>query len=137
MEAIKNITTRPALREARFELASSARNHFVITTEAGTTLEQVQSPGYLANVISQLKPYCIVEVRCDDGSYFALFVVLSVTKAEVKMARFVFVDLEVPTAAVQDDGLDLEAKFRGPFAKWSVVRKSDSMVLTEKLESKQ
>lgn len=71
---------------SRITLAEYARNIFVVTPEHGTPFEDILKPSYwlhVADTVSmRLRPYDRIEVRPEDGSYFAELIVRSVNTVD-------------------------------------------------------
>lgn len=114
------------------------------------------NPAFWANVAPSIKPYDRMEVRCDDGAFFAELLVLHSDRTFAKVRMLTFLDLQAKPEAAGDSktkGKDkkdktttdepvgemdkYEYKFRGPQCKHSIIRKSDNAVMVEKLESKE
>lgn len=124
------------VKEGRFGLASSLRNVFHLTTEPGTTKEQIENPAYWANVAYKLLPFSKVEVVCEDRSYYAEYLVTDANRMEARVKCLSFVELTEKAELTKDVEIgEFNAKWRGPSCLWSVIRTSDLKVMAEKLAS--
>lgn len=146
MEAAQAVVSKPfkpepregsptILDPARMGLVEEgARQDFVVTAEIGTTIEQVMKPEFWANTAGKFNLFDHVEVRCEDGSWVADFLVLGAgrnwarlhLKAEYKLSTSEAALTVTPKHTV---------KFRGPHLKWSVIRVSDGQPVMDKLEN--
>ncbi len=126
------------LSQARCAHSEFANASWTITVEAGTTLEQVMSPEFLANVASQMRPYDKIMVRVDDGVWYAELLVLTAGRTWVKTKKLIDVHLTSQdvdmTESDRADGFEI--KHRGPHNKFSIIRKIDNEVIREQFETK-
>ena len=94
--------------------------------QAGVTIEEVLEPSYWAHVASQLKPGTRIEVMAQDGAWWAMLLVRAAGRTDAVVQALQYVILgsnETFTAG------GYEIKWRGPKAKWGVVRGKDAAVL--------
>jgi hypothetical protein len=115
----------PSLQPHRFALAESKRLDYVMDVPAGVPLSRVMEPDFFAHITALLRPWYRIEVRAEDGSYFAELLVRKVTREAAHCWLLRHVDLSaqlgkvsLPTAA------DFKIEFGGG-DKWRVVRLSD------------
>ena len=123
------------LNPNRMKRAETLRTLYAVNAEHGTDREDLLKPDYWCHIAAKLTPLDRLEVRADDGTWWAEYLVISCdrTWAKVKELRW----LELSNVAADDSDLsELEYKWRGPQAKHSVVRKSDQSVMAEKLNTK-
>lgn len=120
--------THTDLKESEF-----VRPFYCATVPFGTQPNDLLSPEYWAHVANQLKPWARIEARAVDGTWFAEYVVLDVGRTWAKLHMLNQHNLTTPDVALSQANAmsPYEVKWRGPIAKWSVVRKSDSAVQTE------
>lgn len=121
-----------ALNASRFALAEYERNIWVVTPEAETPFEALQEPAYWAHVAAKLKPWDVIEVRAEDGSYWAQLLVQDASRLWAKVALLKHVQLH----AVEPKSSEIDGhlvKFGGPVKKWTVIRQSDKAVLRDGL----
>jgi hypothetical protein len=122
------------LSPVRIQMTEHANAFHTVTLEEGTQPEEVENPAFWAHVAVKFSPYDEVRVRTDDGLWYGRALVLSCGRnwARVKfLERHILATADVDqTAAAQLDS-DFEVKFRGPLAKFAVVRKSDGAVLRD------
>lgn len=131
------VIKRPALKESRFETAQAARNLWCVTTEPGTTKEQIMQPDFWAHVARQMQPFDKIEVRCDDSSYYGEFIVLDVGRNEARIREINFVSLEYKPELIEQTSMSgLEPAWRGPKLRWCVERKHDKARLVDGLADK-
>lgn len=122
-----------AVMPGRCKPAEVARNWWVVTVEQGVTREDLRRPEFWALVAAKFKPYDRVEARCDDGTYFAEYIVLSADRAWAKMHELRFEalgtqDVSLTEANAADIRKRYEIKWRGPHLKHCVERKDGSAV---------
>lgn len=124
------------ISQARFKQAEYVRNTWHIRPEEGVTLDQVLDPAYWAHVAVSLKKGDLIHVLPDNDAYFAELLVMSSQKLTAKVALLRAIslngDVQVPA---EDSGFEL--KFRGPSARWSIIRKSDREVIKEQMSTKE
>jgi hypothetical protein len=116
----------PRVRDAEFE-----RRFLVATPPPGHTLEMVVRPDYWRRVAHKIEPWCRIECRADDASWWAELLVLDsgadyATVHVVNHCRLPEID-EVATVIAAD----YEVRRRGPYARFAVIRKSDGVVMRE------
>ena len=116
------------------QLVEHYRAHYGASVPEGTTAEDLQRPEFWAHVARNLRPYDIIDVLPEDGSYFAEVIVLSqgVGFAKVKLLRFV----ELADDEVLEDEAPVIVKWKGPHLKHTVIRKSDAQVLKDGFPTK-
>lgn len=127
------------LMHTRMKEAGFVRNLWIITAEVGVTREDMVKPDFWAHVASLFRPYDRIEARCDDGTFFAEYLVLTCDRTFAKVKELSYISLTSKDVSKTQLENDLElyyTKFRGPHCKWSVLRKSDDSVMVEKLGSK-
>lgn len=118
---------------ARFKQAEIIRTIYTATPEIGTSPEEMLVPSYWAHVARSLIPGDRIETHAADGDWFAEFYVqsASATEARVFPLRIVHFNASAAPAITSDE---FEVKFRGR-AKWSVLRKSDRIVMVDGLDT--
>lgn len=116
--------------QQRVNLAEYRRQEWVVTPEAGTSLENLLDPTYWSHVSGRMKPMDIVEVFIEDGSaYYRLMVtacsriaanmIVLYSKALTEQEQETF---NTPAAA---GSIEYEAKWQGPAERWIVLRTKD------------
>lgn len=116
------------------KLVEGGQRSFVFEADipAGTRLEELLAPHYWRHYAAQLSPMNIIEAMCEDGSWEASLRVMFASKAEVKCV----VRWSVQYSAEDATGPHSETHkvaWRGPTAKWSVVRKDTGEVIKKGL----
>lgn len=124
------------LNPARLAQGEYVRTVHVATAEQGTAEEDLINPAYWAHVASKMRPWDRIEVRSDDGTFYAELLVLdsSRTWARVKLLKFLPLTSADVSQTQADD--EYEIKFRGPVLRWSVVRRLDNAVIKEAMQNK-
>lgn len=122
-------------RHSLFQYKNNVHN---VTVEAGTSLDTVCEPSFLAHVAGKFRLYDEIRVRVDDGAYWASLLVLAVGQTWVRTKVLQHVQIGESSVAVAADPMaPYFVKFRGPILKWSVIRRSDGAPLRERLDSKE
>ena len=125
--------TPRSVMPGRVKLAESARNHWVVTVEQGTTREEILKPEFWALVGKTFRPYDRVEVRSDDGTFFSEYLVLSADRAWAKVHELRWVplgtsDVSLTLAAQAEHRQRFKVEWRGPHLKHCVERKDGANV---------
>lgn len=94
-----------------------------ISPEAGTPFEDVLKPGYFANIASKLHPTDIIEVRPEEGSYYAELIVWNAGKAHANVSPVMHV--KRPSGMTMKIVEGFEVEFRAGPTMYRVVRASD------------
>jgi hypothetical protein len=122
------------LPEARHQVAAYAHNRWAATLEFGVALEEALKPEFWAHVAKRFKPGDIVEVRADDGSFYADLYVRAVGAVFAKVEVLFAKELGAGLAADTDK---LDVKWNVGKRCFSVVRKSDNSVVREGFQIKE
>ncbi len=122
------------LNPSRMKGAEYERTVYVATVEFGTTKDDMKDPAFWSHVSNKLKPWDRIEVRSDDGTFFAEYLVLASerTWAKVHMLSYTSLtsaEVSQTQAAIEND--EFEVRWRGPHLKFSVIRKADDAVLKD------
>lgn len=117
----------------RLQQGDFARTLHVVTAHENTTPEDLLDPSYWAHISSFFKPNDRIEVRADDGAWFAELLVLDCSRQWAKV--HLLSKHKLTTADVSQTQADLangyEIKWRGPHLKHSVIRVADAMPVKE------
>lgn len=125
------------LAPLRLQLAEYARQLWTVTLEAGTDPAVLDQPAFWSLVAARFSPYDKIEVRADDGSYYAEYIILGCDRTWAKLqmlfkAQEPSTDVVTIAAAMQQaPAPDYLVKWRGPLKKWSVIRVADQMMVCE------
>lgn len=122
-----------------FQQAEYERTVYVVRVEKGVDPKVLeQDPAYWAHHSPKLKPWDRLEVRAEDGTWYAEYLVLDSSRNWTRVRRIMFVALTTPDVAqTQANVMDakqiaaqFEVKHRGSKG-WSVLRLSDGAVIKE------
>lgn len=109
------------------------RNVWVAVAERNTTKEDMLTPSYWSNVAAKLRPWDHIEVRAEDGTYYATYLVTSCDRTWAKVHNLSFHDL-TGEGLTSDQAKEIEGSYDVKWRaakKWSVIRKLDRTVLQE------
>lgn len=125
-----------ALSPERFKSAEYERAIHIANADEGTYPEDITMPDYWAHAAAQMKPWDRIEVRANDGTWFAELLVLDVSRQWAKVHvlgvhRFSDFDTSL-TAALN---LPYFVTHKGPQLKWCVVRRVDSAIVHQEASS--
>jgi hypothetical protein len=126
------------ITEADFKEAEFVRHTYVVLPPAGTTLDAMLKPEYWVHVSKRLRPWDLIEVHSEDGTWFAELIVRSTGTGVARVAVKSHIEFKDGSAGMPD-GVSLaghEIKWRGRAA-WGVVRLSDAAVLKSGLATKE
>jgi len=133
------MTANINLDPSRFKGAEYERNVYVATVEQGTTIDTLELPAFWSHIAAKLRPWDKIEVRCDDGSFYAECIVIDADRTWAKLHVIMGVDLskkEITPSEAKVMADQFEVKWRGPHMKHCVLRVSDGMVLQEGIGTK-
>ena len=106
--------------------------HFISTLfhapDPSEGIEEVSAPDYWRDVAGQLAPGQLIHLRWPDGSAFATLMVRAKSAGEILLGIVQHVSFSAEPMA-NTSGYDV--KWRGPKAKFGIVRKADGMVLKD------
>jgi hypothetical protein len=123
---------------ARFSLAETMRRVFHHTAPAGTTIEDLLTPGYWSAIAKQVQALDRIEVIDDECGFYAELIVLSVDPVlglRLRPLRGVELNGDVgPRGASPRNTAGVRAIYRGPHLRWCAVR-GDDEVLRDKFRS--
>lgn len=120
----------------QIQAAEFKRNLYAVTVPAGVKSEDLTHPDAWMHVAGKLRKFDRIEVICEDGTWFAEFIVLASSKTWARVTELRHVDLtaEVAQAAVVPD--ELFVKWGSPQTKFRVIRRNDKAVLKDGFDTK-
>lgn len=129
---------------SRIPLAEQVRHEWSIMVPPGTTIKDVLRPGFWTHHSPRLSPWDKIEVRTEDGTWYAELLVMATDRSWARVHKLAYhslttADVSQSQASEEEIGLALEGLkvvHRGRDYKWSVVRREDNAVLREKLTTK-
>lgn len=124
------------LNPSRMQDAEFTREVKTVTAEAGIEPRDLERQDYWAHVGQNLKPWTRIEVKADDGTWFADCIVLAAGRnwANVKVLQafdLTSADVDRTRASQVEEylGLPYEVRYRGEHELWGVLRKSDNAIM--------
>lgn len=123
----------PILDASRLKNAEYERTILVAAPGVGHTMEHMLSPAYWAHVAPKLKPWDRIEVRAEDGTYYAELLVLACDRTWARMHVLRWDDLSTQDVSLTEAAA-ASTKFElahSPNRRWHVIRKSDRQVMHE------
>lgn len=123
-----------ALAADRLQMAEHYFTPYAVVLPTGATLEEALKADYWAHVAEKLRQHDTIRLIPEDGSYFAEALVLAAGRGFAKLKLLRHVALEEEPGETVPEGL--EVKWRGPHLRWSVIRRSDSTILKDRLAEK-
>lgn len=126
------------LNPLRMGLKEHLVAEFVVTVEQGIGIDQCLDPAFWAHVASQFTPYTEITARTDDGTWYAKFLVLSCGRGWAKVKPIMATTLTTSDVDMtQADRVEThEINWGGPFHKFRVIRKRDSVVVKSQCQTK-
>lgn len=126
------------IQDYEFKQAEFAREHWCVTVAHGTTVKDLMKPEVWGNVAAKLRPWAIVEVRAEDGSFFAWLVVLAAERTWAKVD--VLLEKKLTTTDVsktQASGVPgYSYQWKGAKNMHCIVRESDGELVHKEARSK-
>lgn len=115
------------LAPGRFGLGEHVRNWWVASIEKDTQEDALLDPAFWANFAVKMRPYDIIEARKDDGTYWAMFLVLGCDRTYAKIHKLYETSLSSRDVSLIQDKFLVE--WGSPTHKYRVIRKNDGAVL--------
>lgn len=124
---------------ARLQVSDYEMTTFTLTVEKGTTKEDLINPAFWAHIAVKFRPWDLIYVRSDEGTFFAEYLVLSCGRnwAQVKEKSYMNLtssDVSLTQAAAQDG---YKVEWKGPHVKFAVIRNSDSAKIKDSFQTKE
>lgn len=129
-----------AMKEINIAPVEFKKTHYVANAELGVTPDDLLKPQFWAHVSGKLKPLDTVEVRAEDGSFYAELLVRDKGRGFAKVVflpgyPLMFSDIvDIPA---MDVGGEYEIVWKGPQNKFRVVRKTDNHTMKEGFTDKE
>lgn len=133
MNAVTELKRDVSIQTNRVRTQELGRNMWIVTVEPNITREDLLLPQFWANIAKNLTQFDRIEVRVDDGSFFAEYLVLSCDRVSAYLKELTWYDLTEKSKSVTPE---YEVKWRGPHGKHSVIRLKDKSLMIEHLASK-
>lgn len=109
------------LSESKFSLASYATNDWSVTLEQSIPYERLFEPDFWSHVARKMRIGDIVRVHSEDTTFYAELYVVAAHRLAAKVVEMRRVDL-APALQVSADASPLTVKFRGPHARYCLMR---------------
>jgi len=126
---------QPVLTADRFKLAEYERNNWIANVEPGITTDDCLKAEFWTHIAEQLRPYDHIEVRAEDGTWVAEFLVLRAERMWAATQLMWKAELSNLEHAIEKQSR-YEPIWKGPQLLWCVRRKSDGELLRKGLRSK-
>lgn len=123
------------LGPGRMQTQEIVRNWWVVNAEAEAKREDFLKPSYLANYARNLRPFELVEIRKDDGTYWGLFVVLATDRTYARLHPIIEHSLTTKDVA-QTQEARYKYAWKGVTMKHCIIRSFDGAIVHEKSETK-
>lgn len=115
----------------RFKSGEYERQVHVANADEGTTPADLTHPDYWAHVADKLKAWDLIEVRANNGTWFAQLLVLDVSRAWARvhtLSVHMLSDYDVSQTQAQ---MPYYIKHNGPQDKWTVIRRADGEIVSK------
>jgi hypothetical protein len=109
------------LHPARFSQATYATNRWSVTYDLTVPYDRMFEPDFWSHIANKLRIGDIIEVHAEDTSWFAEVYVVAAHRLSAKVVLLRRVDL-APAAEVAATASPLTVKYRGPHARYCVMR---------------
>lgn len=112
-----------------------ARHHRVIA-DVGYVLEDYLDPNIWASIAPTINPHDIINIVCEDGSWFAQVFVVSAARQWIKVEVLIYKEFKDST---EEPGADQEyaVQWKGPVRRFCIVRVKDNSCVTENIQTKE
>ena len=123
------------LHFGRLKLAASARVERFADLPAGVRPERLMDPAFWKHFAREIQPNDKIEAVCEDGSWEGLYRVMFVSQNEVRISPIYVKEHDTGDQAEVESDL-YEIVWKGPGAKFAVVRKDNGAVIKDRLHPK-
>lgn len=122
-QAVVQLRTNLRLSPERLQLNASTQvyNLFDCVPLAGTKLEEMIEPKYWEHVAAKLRPWDHIEIRAEDGSFYAHLIVQRADRLSADVRPIQYADLNVGAPSDGDIPAGYSVDYGGPIAKWRVL----------------
>lgn len=124
------------MKPTRLQLAEHVTTNYFHTPEFGVSLEEICAPSYWAHVSRTLRPGDKIELLSPSGDWWALLIVRMSGKVEASVTVLQHVALG-DADAIKTPESPYDVMWRGPTAKWGIVRKDDKSVVKDQIDTKE
>ena len=128
-ESVVEKVVAPPVASHRVKDAAAMQQNFFVTVNSDVTVDDLKRPEFWASAAWQMKNLARVTVMPDDESYVCELLVRDAGRQYAVMSVLNYVqlatDLKVPIDAAY------EVKWRGPHAKFGVLRLADKAIVSE------
>lgn len=131
---VKKVEKIPQLNPARMQLAEHKRNVWDVTVEQNVSIPMMEDVQFWAHVAEKLKPKDKIEVTDDEMSFYMELIVISADRGWAKVKRLNYVSLLSDNDIPEEVDTGYTTKWRGPYFKWCVMRKSDNSVIKDGMD---
>ncbi|MES2671619.1 MAG: hypothetical protein V4673_14545 [Pseudomonadota bacterium] len=129
----KDEKTYQPLVASRYDLSENIARRHAVSPEAGVPLGALLKPSFWSNVAHQLRDTDIIEVRAEDGTYYAELYVWSKGKAFANVSVINAIERPQTMLMKAVEGFDVE--FRAGPTKFRVVRVTDAKEIKSGFET--
>lgn len=133
MEAAKKLEDKPVLVPGRMKGSEFERTLWCVTVEKTVTREILTDNDFWAHAAQRLKPYDRIEVRQDEGDFFAEYLVLAVGRGWAQVHELSFHKLTEDVVDAPEHP-DYYVKYCGPHSRFCVIRRSDGEKIKDQME---
>lgn len=126
-----------ALNRAHITTASAARNFWCVTPAAEVLPADLCEPSYWKHVVRELglKPNDRVEATCQDGTWWAEYLVIHIGPQHAKLSILREVELDIVDESASSTET-MYAEWISPANKYGVRRKSDKAIMKDGFTAK-
>jgi len=128
----------PSLSPERFKTAEYERQIHVANAGEATLPVDILYPNYWAHNAAQMKPWDRIEVRANDGTWFAELIVLDVSRQWAKvhcLNLHKFSDFDTSQTGAVTLNMPYIVTHKGPQLKWCVIRRVDNAIVHQESSS--
>ena len=125
------------LNPARMKECEFERTVYTCTTHEETLPDDLLVPSYWTNVAEHFKPFDKVEVRADDGSWYAELLVLETSRRWTRMFMLSCHNLTTSDVSLTQAKLqEFVVEYKGPAKLHCIIRTADREIIHEGLRTK-
>jgi hypothetical protein len=125
------------LKPARFHIHEQVSSRYVAVVPEGMSKDEVMHPQFWTHIAPKVRAYDVIDVRAEDGRYWAQLLVVRASLKEVVVRMYNYVDLDPALAQMEDLKIEgMLVAWKGAHDKFVVIRDQDKVIVRTGIDSR-